>query len=59
MLISLGASLKMIDNDGEKTIPLESIYTGNGVYPRDIPKLAIITGIMIRHQSLNTNISEN
>lgn len=47
VLISAGAKIELQDIDGVKIIPLESIYTGDGVKPRNIPDTAILTNIIL------------
>lgn len=46
-LISMGAQLKFIDPKGEKTIPLLSIYTGDGVKPKNISQDALLIEIIL------------
>lgn len=46
-LISLDASLKIIDTNQEKTIKLEDIYTGDGVKPIYLDKKTIVKSILI------------
>lgn len=46
-LISMGAQLKIVNALGEKIIPLLSIYTGEGVQPRNIPHGTIIKEIVL------------
>ncbi len=47
VLISAGAMIELQDIDGVKIIPLETIYTGDGVKPRNIPDTAILTNIIL------------
>lgn len=46
-LISMGAQIKLLDAQGEKIIPLLSIYTGDGVQPRNIPHGTIVKEIIL------------
>lgn len=47
VLIALNASLDIIDSNGEQTIPLEEIYSGDGMKPRKLSRSAIIRSILI------------
>ncbi len=47
VLISMNAQLEVIDEKSSKIIPLESIYTGDGINPRNLSKTAIIKNIII------------
>src|ERR1035437_9190904 len=47
MLISMDAQIEIADKDGIKTLPLESIYTGDGVTPVNLSKTAIIKSIIL------------
>ncbi len=47
VLISMDAQIEIADKDGIKTLPLESIYTGNGISPRNLSKIAIIKNIIL------------
>ncbi len=47
VLISMDAQIEIADKDGVKIIPLESIYTGNGIAPRNLSKTAVITSIIL------------
>lgn len=51
-LISMNATIEVVDKDGSKTIPLEDIYTGDGVNPRRFNKLSLI-------KSINLPLHEN
>ncbi len=46
-LISLNASIEIFENNTTSIIPLESIYTGDGVSPRNFNKTSIIKSIHI------------
>lgn len=46
-LISMNASIEVIENSSPSIVPLESIYTGDGVNPRKFNKTAIIKSIHI------------
>lgn len=47
VLISLDAELEVIDKNGPLTIPLESIYTGDGIAPRNLPETTLIKFITL------------
>ncbi len=47
VLISMDAKIEIADTDGIKTLPLESIYTGDGIAPRNLSKTAIIKNIIL------------
>ena len=47
VLIALNASIDIIDNNGEQTIPLEEIYSGDGMKPRKLSPTSIIRCIHI------------
>lgn len=51
-LISLNAQIEILTDEGEKTIKLEDIYTGDGVNPRNFDKTSIIRSIKLQ---LNQN----
>ncbi|NUM32449.1 MAG: FAD binding domain-containing protein [Bacteroidetes bacterium] len=51
-LISLNAEIEFFDEDGEKTLPLNSIYTGDGVTPRNFKNTSLI-------KSVNLKINQN
>ncbi|QQS72654.1 MAG: FAD binding domain-containing protein [Flavobacteriales bacterium] len=42
VLIAMEAQLEVVTAEGIQTIPLESIYTGDGVDPRNLPPTALI-----------------
>jgi 4-hydroxybenzoyl-CoA reductase beta subunit len=46
-LISLSASIEVADETGITVVPLESIYSGNGIHPRLLKDTPIIKSIMI------------
>lgn len=46
-LISLNASVEIVENNKTSLIPLENIYTGDGVNPRQIGHTAILKSIHI------------
>jgi len=46
-LIALDATLEIIDIDGTYIVPLESIYTGDGVNPRNLSETAILKAILL------------
>jgi len=47
VLISMDAQIEIADMDGIKTLPLESIYTGDGITPRNLSKTALIISIVL------------
>ena len=47
VLISAGAQLEICDKDGTSIISLESIYTGDGIKPRNISNTTIIKSILL------------
>ncbi len=47
VLISAKAQLEILDVDGIHTIPLESVYTGDGIHPRNLSKTALIQAILL------------
>lgn len=47
VLIALNATLNIIDINGEHTIPLEEIYSGDGMKPRKLSLTALIRFIQI------------
>lgn len=47
VLISMGAMLELADVDGVKEVALESIYTGDGIAPRNLSKTALIQNIIL------------
>ncbi|MEI6694455.1 MAG: FAD binding domain-containing protein [Bacteroidota bacterium] len=50
VLISMNAKIEIIDNHLTTVLPIESIYTGDGVNPRNLSKTAIIKSILISNQ---------
>ena len=46
-LISLGASICLVGKDGEKEIPLENIFTGDGMSPFSLKKTDFIKEVII------------
>lgn len=47
VLIALNAQLEIADVNGESIIPLEKIYSGDGLNPRSLSKTSIIESILI------------
>ena len=47
VLISMEAKLEYTDPSGEHSIPLENIYTGDGVKPKSLPEQAIVTAVVL------------
>ena len=47
VLISMGALLDVADTDGNQIMTLESIYTGDGIAPRNLSPTAIIRYIIL------------
>ena len=46
-LIAMDAEIEYVDEKGTHQQPLESIYTGDGVKPRNLSETAIITAILL------------
>lgn len=46
-LIALNAEIEWMDTDGLHRQALESIYSGDGVYPRNLPESAVVTAIFL------------
>ncbi len=46
-LIALEAKITVLNGTGERTIPLHSIYTGDGVHPRSLQVQSLITSILV------------
>jgi len=46
-LIAMDAEIEYLDENGKHQQPLESIYTGDGVKPRNLSETAIITAILL------------
>ena len=47
VLIAMEAQLEVVTAEGTQIIPLESIYTGDGVDPRNLPPTALIQAILL------------
>jgi 4-hydroxybenzoyl-CoA reductase subunit beta len=47
VLISAGAKLELCDIDGTTFADLESIYTGDGVNPRNLPETTVVKNIIL------------
>lgn len=47
VLISLDAQVELVTEEGVSVIPLENIYTGDGVVPRNLSPFAIIRAIRL------------
>ncbi len=47
VLISLNALVSVVNNDGEKIIPLEDIYSGDGIYPHSLSAESILKEVVI------------
>lgn len=47
VIISLNGMVELQDFDGKKTVPLESIYTGDGIQPRNIATTTLLTKIIL------------
>ncbi|MBK9400179.1 MAG: FAD binding domain-containing protein [Bacteroidetes bacterium] len=54
VLIALNAHIEIAEKDGIKMVPLQQLYTGNGINPREISNHSIITSI---HLKLKQNIN--
>jgi len=46
-LISMDAKIQIVDVDGEKTLPVENIYTGDGINPVNLNRTAIVKSIVL------------
>jgi len=46
-LIAMDSEIELVDIDGTKRVPLEDIYTGDGVNPRNISDTAILSAILL------------
>lgn len=58
-LISMGATIKLIDANGERIVPLQSIYTGEGVNPRNIGNDTILKEIILpRNQNFKCDFNK-
>ncbi len=47
VIISLNGRIELHDFDGVKTVPLESIYTGDGIHPRNIASTTLLSKIIL------------
>ena len=47
VLISAGATIELCDIDGGKIVALETIYTGDGINPRNVPATSILKNIIL------------
>ena len=47
VLISMDAQIEVADENGARQIPLENIYTGDGIAPRNLSKTALIKTILL------------
>lgn len=47
VLIAMEARLEVVTADGTRNVPLESIYTGDGVVSRNLPPTALIQAILL------------
>ena len=47
VLISAGALIEVHDLDGTTVVPLESIYTGDGIKPRSLSETALVSAIVL------------
>src|ERR1035437_8920832 len=47
VLICCDAKIEVVDKNGIQNHPLESIYTGDGIKPRNLDKLSLVTGILL------------
>lgn len=55
-LISLGASVEIVFNNSVAIIPLEDLYTGDGINPHQISKTAIIKSIHLPVQQKSFSV---
>jgi len=46
-LISMDAMIEIVDKEGERTMRLEEIFTGDGVHPRNLRRTSIIKSIWL------------
>ena len=46
-IIALDGLLEYVDSEGVHQVKLEDIYTGDGVSPRNLPELSIVTAILL------------
>ncbi len=46
-IIAMDGLLEYVDETGRHQVKLEDIYTGDGVNPRNLPELAIVTAILL------------
>lgn len=46
-LIAMDALIEITDSNSTDVIPLENIYTGDGITPRNINKTAIVTAVLL------------
>jgi 4-hydroxybenzoyl-CoA reductase subunit beta len=47
VLISCDAKIEVANNDSIETYPLENIYTGDGINPRNLDKSSLVTAILL------------
>jgi 4-hydroxybenzoyl-CoA reductase subunit beta len=47
VLICCDAQIEIAHNNEIHSLPLESIYTGDGIKPRNLDKLSLVTGILL------------
>ena len=47
VLIALGASVRVADTSGERAFPLQEMYSGDGLQPRNLGKFCVVTQIRI------------
>jgi 4-hydroxybenzoyl-CoA reductase subunit beta len=58
-IIAMDGLIEFADIDGVHQIPLENIYTGDGVNPRNIPETAIVTAILLpRNREFKTDYNK-
>jgi len=58
-LIAMDAEIELLDEDGLKKVPLESIYTGDGVNPRNLAETAILKAILLpRNREFKTDFQK-
>lgn len=50
VLMALGAQVKVVDSNGERIIPLNDLYTGNGKYPQVLRPGQLVTQIIVPWQ---------
>ncbi len=55
-LISLNAKVEIVDITGTEVLPLEYIYTGDGLTPRNLSKTALIKSILLPQNQVSQSV---